>query len=231
MTWFDYYANYYDWSESTQYTRLSQIKDLGPATSSDEVTDCLTGLEEKAGKDLLRKAVAAGVRFTGEDVIEILNCWYMDDELAAVLLRSFDGELTGEQMIEIFNLVPDEKECMALLSRQCDRGIYYAEDEIIELANFLFEEPVLNKMLEACDAKFSADGLDELINLGASDKVARKLAARSGLHIESANYQITNVDPLTQGKGSSKGFSKLAMAFAVGMGLHDGLEKGFRKKK
>lgn len=50
MTWFDYYANYYDWSESTQYTHLFQVKDLGQATPSDEVTDCLTGLEEKAGK-------------------------------------------------------------------------------------------------------------------------------------------------------------------------------------
>lgn len=64
MTWAEYYERYDGWQESTQYSRLSSIKDFGPDGSpSEEICDCIQYVDTRTATGILRRALAAGVRF------------------------------------------------------------------------------------------------------------------------------------------------------------------------
>ena len=65
MQWSDFYDNYYDWAESTIRSRISSLKEMGPA---DEVVDAIVYLPtEQLKVQLIRKAIRYNVEFSHED--------------------------------------------------------------------------------------------------------------------------------------------------------------------
>lgn len=72
MDWNTYYEKFYDWANSTQINRLSQLTFFGPADEVTEVAQEL--LNEKAASRLIRKALAAGVTFSAENIYDLMDC-------------------------------------------------------------------------------------------------------------------------------------------------------------
>ena len=69
MDWKSYYDRFYDWEESTQLRQLSALTDFGPSSEVCELA--CTFSEEKSANRLIKKALAAGVCFTAEEVQEL----------------------------------------------------------------------------------------------------------------------------------------------------------------
>ena len=88
MLWDEYYDKLGDWATSTAVSRMSQLESLGPA---DEVIDAISHIgfdDEKGATRLLKKALGAGIKFTGDQLSDLfLIC---DEEVLnrAVLFSS-----------------------------------------------------------------------------------------------------------------------------------------------
>ena len=62
MTWEEFYDKFYEWADSTQVSRISQLTSFG---SHEQVAEIIQMYyDEKAACRLAKKALAAGVRFT-----------------------------------------------------------------------------------------------------------------------------------------------------------------------
>ena len=73
MTWDDYYGGFYDWSPSTQKNYTYRLSDYGSADEVWEVAQELAFQDEAFATKFLEKALAAGVRFTPEQVLEMVG--------------------------------------------------------------------------------------------------------------------------------------------------------------
>ena len=73
MTWDDYYGGFYDWSPNTQKNYTYRLSDYGPADEVWEVAQELAFQDEAFAAKFLEKALAAGVRFTPEQVLEMVG--------------------------------------------------------------------------------------------------------------------------------------------------------------
>ena len=62
MTWEDFYDKFYEWADSTQVSRISQLTTFGSHKQVAEIVEAY--FDEKAASRLAKKAMAAGVRFT-----------------------------------------------------------------------------------------------------------------------------------------------------------------------
>lgn len=74
MQWDEYYEKIGDWATSTAVSRMSQLESFGPP---EEIIDAITDIsfdDEKGATRLLKKATAAGVKFSGEQLSEIFLC-------------------------------------------------------------------------------------------------------------------------------------------------------------
>lgn len=81
MTWAEYYERYDGWQESTQYSRLASITNFGPDESpSEEISDCIQYVDTRTATSILRRALAAGVRFQTSEVVEIADSGQVEDE-------------------------------------------------------------------------------------------------------------------------------------------------------
>ena len=72
-TWDDYYAGFYDWSPSTQKSYAYRLTDYGPADEVWEVAQELAFQGEAFAAKFLEKALAVGVRFTPNQVLEMVG--------------------------------------------------------------------------------------------------------------------------------------------------------------
>ena len=71
MLWEEYYDKLGDWATSTAVSRMSKLESFGPP---DEIIDAINtiGFDDKKGATrLLKKAIAAGVKFTGDQLSEL----------------------------------------------------------------------------------------------------------------------------------------------------------------
>ena len=71
MLWEEYYDKLSDWSTSTAVSRLSKLESFGPP---DEIIDAINTIgfeDEKGATRLLKKAINAGVTFTGDQLSEL----------------------------------------------------------------------------------------------------------------------------------------------------------------
>ena len=69
MSWAVYYERFDGWHESTQYSRLAAIKDFGPDESpSEEICDGSQYMNTRTAASILRRALAADVRFRVAEV-------------------------------------------------------------------------------------------------------------------------------------------------------------------
>ena len=104
MTWDEYYNGFYDWSESTQISKLSTLTDFG---SSDEVCEIAQNFyDEKIATRLIRKALNCGVKFTTEEIVELLN--WVSNDIYNELAQANSDPYTYETLDELYCLVDDE---------------------------------------------------------------------------------------------------------------------------
>lgn len=121
MDWNTYYEKFYDWANSTQINRLSQLTFFGPADEVTEVAQEL--LNEKAASRLIRKALAAGVTFSAENIYDLMDC--CDTATMNLLLAAVKCRFTQEQLEDFWGGVDD-----AVLEKTARRnGVTLFEDE------------------------------------------------------------------------------------------------------
>lgn len=78
MQWEEYYDRLGDWAASTAVSRMSQLESFGPAEEVIDAINIIAFDHEKGAVRLLKKALAAGVRFSGEQLSEL--CLICDKE-------------------------------------------------------------------------------------------------------------------------------------------------------
>ena len=103
MDWDQYYEKFYDWTTSTQISRMSSLT-YGASSEVAEVAQ--EYMDEKAASRLIKKAVAYGVQFTPEEIYDLSGC--CNTEAMNVLLDSSKCRFTKEQLEDLYGAVDDE---------------------------------------------------------------------------------------------------------------------------
>lgn len=175
MTWEEYYDKFYDWSESTQISRLSSVEALGPADEVAEVMLEFAFNREDIVNRIARKAIEQKLIFSAENIMDLTN--------------SMESGLQGQ---------------MALQSVSA-----FSEEDIRNLEGFL-DDDVLVKLYKARGFKVPEILLDDEPQ-------------------DDYDYQ----EVLERAKQPTGFFSKVAMAFGIGAGIHQGIKDatGSRPKK
>lgn len=100
MLWEDYYDKFYDWATSTAVSRLSQLESFGPPEEIIEIIESIALDDEKGATRLLKKATAAGVKFTGQQLADIvLIC---DEKVLIDAVRSSASHFTAEDLEALY---------------------------------------------------------------------------------------------------------------------------------
>lgn len=140
MDWDQYYEKFYDWTTSTQISRMSSLTSYGASSEVAEVAQ--EYMDEKAASRLIKKAVAYGVQFTPEEIYDLSGC--CNTEAMNVLLDSSKCRFTKEQLEDLYGAVDDE-----VLGRVAARNKIrlFEDDEDEEIENEtgeeeFFDEPV-----------------------------------------------------------------------------------------
>ena len=104
VTWDEYYEKFYDWAESTQKSKISSITDFG---ASDEICEiALEFYDEKAAQRLVKRALAAGVRFTSEEITEL--SMIMDKDTLSKMVDTSVSAFNKDQLDELYLSVYDD---------------------------------------------------------------------------------------------------------------------------
>ena len=106
MTWDTYYEKINDWAVSTAINRISSLENIG---SPDEVIDAigLIALESESGATrLLNKALQLGIRFSGEDLTELIGIC-SDESLHRAVKQSAD-RFTAQDLESLYGCVDEE---------------------------------------------------------------------------------------------------------------------------
>lgn len=97
MTWEDFYDKFYEWADSTQVSRISQLTTFGSHEQVAEIVEAY--FDEKAASRLAKKAMAAGVRFTPAEIVEMQGS--VTKECMNQLVTTALGDFTEEQVDEL----------------------------------------------------------------------------------------------------------------------------------
>lgn len=123
MTWEDFYDKFYEWADSTQVSRISQLTTFGSHEQVAEIVEAY--FDEKAASRLAKKAMAAGVRFTPAEIVEMQGS--VNKECMNQLVTTALGDFTQEQAEElVFSM--DDDIYADLEKRYC----HYGDDEFID---------------------------------------------------------------------------------------------------
>ena len=72
LTWEEYYDGFYDWVPSTQKSYAYRLSDYGSADEVWEIAEELDFEDSAFAAKFLERAFSAGVRFTPEQVLEMV---------------------------------------------------------------------------------------------------------------------------------------------------------------
>lgn len=106
MTWSDYYEKINDWAVSTAVNKISTLEDMG---TPDEIVDALIviGYEDKKGATrLLNRALQQGVKFSGNNLVEIADTC-TEEGFKKALYQSADG-FTAKDLEDLYGCIDDE---------------------------------------------------------------------------------------------------------------------------
>lgn len=123
MEWGEYYRKFDEWATSTQISRLSALTSYGP---SNEVAEVAQGLmDETAASRLIRRALAAGVQFTAEEICELVNC--CNAAVMNALLENSLCAFTREQLEDLWGAVDDA--VLEQTARRCRVKLFDDDEE------------------------------------------------------------------------------------------------------
>ena len=106
MRWSDYYEKINDWSVSTAVSKISSLEDMG---APDEIVDALNIIafeDEKGATRLLNRALQRGVKFSGENLAEIVGLC-AEESFKKALFQSADA-FTAQDLEDLYGCVDDE---------------------------------------------------------------------------------------------------------------------------
>lgn len=106
MRWSDYYEKINDWSVSTAVKKISSLEDMG---APDEIVDALNIIafeDEKGATRLLNRALQHGVKFSGENLTEIVDLC-AEESFKKALYQSADV-FTAQDLEDLYGCADDE---------------------------------------------------------------------------------------------------------------------------
>lgn len=121
MTWEEYYDKFYDWANSTQISRISQLSSFGSADELCEVAIELS--DEKAATRLIKKAVTSGAVFTADQIIDLMDA-LNEDGMNCVIAAS-KCTFTREQIDDLCCAASDD----VLEEAAARSGFSYLDDD------------------------------------------------------------------------------------------------------
>lgn len=183
MTWSDYYDRFDGWQESTQYSRLASISNFGPTGSpSAEIADCIQYVEPRTATSIVRRALAAGVRFRAAEIADIVDSGQIeDDELLGKLILAYSDNYTGEQLETLLSCFTDSEPVYALIDQICSTPTHFTEEDILTLLPNMPDDESINKLVSSTDTRFSENGLNELCDYGVDESLIKKISKQSGI--------------------------------------------------
>ena len=120
MEWVDYYDRFYDWAESTQISRISGLTGFD---SSAEVAEIVCNIfDSNAASRLVRKAMAEGVTFTADEVIEMLD--FLNDDIIEEVVKTCKENFSAEQLETLSDYCMDDTVISAVAKRSGVRLTY-----------------------------------------------------------------------------------------------------------
>ena len=221
MKWSDYYEHYDCWQESTQYSRLASIADWGPESSpSEQIADCICYVDDRTAASILRRALAANVRFRPAEVVKIVDSGLIDNEkLLLRLVKTSDEPYTGAQLCTLLEDIFDNDPILELLDQTCSQPTHFTEKEVLSLLPYLMDEDAVNKVAGSTDAVFSEDGLNKLCDNGLDETLVERISRRSGIPYSdpNADEDFDDEPVCTAPRAKKPGLlSALLMGFAMG---------------
>ena len=153
MTWEDYYEKICDWSPNTMVNRMSKLSSFGPPEEIIEVIMEIAFEDEKGATRLLKKAIDAGVKFSGEQLADICLCC-SESELERAVRFSADKFADGD--IEHLYCCYDEDLLVEIakkynLKLPADLKEGYADDIAEDIYEYEMPELSKSELQEAYD--------------------------------------------------------------------------------
>ncbi|EGJ47659.1 hypothetical protein HMPREF0866_00605 [Ruminococcaceae bacterium D16] len=105
MTWEEYYDGFYGWSPSTQKSYAYRLSSFGSADEVWEIAEELDFNDSAFAARFLEKAFSAGVRFTPEQVLEMVAM--VDQSLLSKMAEQTAVPFNREQLEEIYMMIDD----------------------------------------------------------------------------------------------------------------------------
>lgn len=106
MLWDEYYEKINDWAVSTAVNKISSLEDMG---MPDEIVDAINIIafeDEKGATRLLNRAIQYGVKFSGENLAEIVDLC-AEESFRKALHQSADS-FTTQDLDDLYGCVDDE---------------------------------------------------------------------------------------------------------------------------
>lgn len=106
MFWDDYYEKINDWAVSTAVNKISSLEDMG---APDEIVDAINIIafeDEKGAARLLDRAVQSGVKFSGENLADIVGLC-AEDSFRKAFYQSAES-FTNQDLEDLYCCVDDE---------------------------------------------------------------------------------------------------------------------------
>jgi len=127
MEWADYYDRFFDWADSTQISRISSLTDFDSDCSAEvlEIAQCF--IDNKVAMRLINKAIAGGVRFSVDEVMELTSM--VDKPILTRLADTATEPFSKEQLEELYMLIDDD--VFERVSKRSNVDIFADEDEDI----------------------------------------------------------------------------------------------------
>lgn len=126
MTWQEYYDRFYDWSENTQISRISDIDSFKRADKSEIIDAAMSFVNETYATKIIKKAIEGGIRFTTDEVMELI--YIVREDFYRTLTTHVSGKYTREQLEELEGMLSEDE----ILSLAELSGIKYYDDEFEE---------------------------------------------------------------------------------------------------
>ena len=100
MLWEEYYDNIGIWAASTAVSRMSKLESFGPPDQIIEAVESIALDDEKGAIRLLKKALSAGITFSGENLADI--CLICNDEIMEHAVRLSAPHFTPKDLDALY---------------------------------------------------------------------------------------------------------------------------------
>lgn len=124
MKWEEFYEKFDEWADSTQVNRISQLTTFGCHEQVAAIVQMY--YDEKTASRLAKKAIAAGVRFTPAEIVNMQDS--VNKECMNILVTTAMSDFTQEQVEDLAFSI-DDKIYADLEKRYCHYDDEYDEDD------------------------------------------------------------------------------------------------------